>query len=252
MAVAWGVQGGYLSSRIQRPPARIIAKSRSQRWLPPPIFISSNPAHVNVDHLIDLYALCNHSCHRFPTFDSAGRVEPVDPEKLRISLFHSSIVVSAFCIPEVVSYYSSFTAFSDDSPSPTSDLTAVGGDWFWRLVPVTPSNGQLVGFGRAVTDYGLTASIYDVMVIPPLQGMGIGQMIVKRIIRMLTSRGIYDIAALCSEEERLFFKACGFGSDILGATTMMYTRTVSCYEENQMVVHAGRKLLFAPPLRETL
>lgn len=38
---------------------------------------------------------------------------------------------------------------------------------FWgRIIPasVTPENGDLVGFGRAVSDLGLTASIYDVMV----------------------------------------------------------------------------------------
>lgn len=91
------------------------------------------------------------------------------------------------------------------------------------MARVTPENAELVGFGRAVSDLGLTASIYDVMVIPPLQRMGIGRMIVQRIIRMLTNRGIYDISALCSDKDRLFFKACGFGDDILGSTTMMFT-----------------------------
>lgn len=39
------------------------------------------------------------------------------------------------------------------------------GELFERVVmPVTPFNSQLVGFGRAVSDQGLTASIYDVMV----------------------------------------------------------------------------------------
>lgn len=32
------------------------------------------------------------------------------------------------------------------------------------MEPVSPQNGQMVGFGRAVSDLGLTASIYDVMV----------------------------------------------------------------------------------------
>lgn len=32
------------------------------------------------------------------------------------------------------------------------------------FTPVSPSRDQLVGFGRAVSDFGLTASIYDVMV----------------------------------------------------------------------------------------
>ncbi|RZC16830.1 hypothetical protein D0Y65_009924 [Glycine soja] len=92
-------------------------------------------------------------------------------------------------------------------------------------MPVSPSRDQLVRFGRVLFEYGLTASIYDVMVIPSLQRMGIGQMIVKKIVRMLTNRDIYDIAALCSGNERLFFEACGFGDDILGSTTMMYRRT---------------------------
>ncbi|KAK9284013.1 hypothetical protein L1049_012272 [Liquidambar formosana] len=91
-------------------------------------------------------------------------------------------------------------------------------------------------------------------VIPSLRGMGIGRMIVNRIIRMLTSREIYDIAALCSENERLFFNACGFGEDVLGSTTMMYTRTVPNHPEgdqmDQMVKRAGRRLLLAPSLRE--
>lgn len=49
---------------------------------------------------------------------------------------------------------------------------------------------------------------------------------------------------------RSFFEACGFGEDSLGATTMMYTRTVSSCEANHMVKHVGRKLLVAPLVRE--
>lgn len=111
------------------------------------------------------------------------------------------------------------------------------------------ASGELVGFGRAVSDYGLTAAIYDVMVLPPLQGMGIGQKIVKRILRVLTSRGIYDISTLCSGEERLFFKSCGFGNDIMESTTMMYTRTVSTYKNNEKV---GPTKLLVPPDKKPL
>lgn len=38
------------------------------------------------------------------------------------------------------------------------------GELIRRAVPVSESNGRLVGFGRAVSDCGLTASIYDVAV----------------------------------------------------------------------------------------
>ncbi|GMP69734.1 hypothetical protein CsSME_00028880 [Camellia sinensis var. sinensis] len=144
--VGGGVHGGYLPSELRRPPPTTLTSkiniTRKVRTTPPPIFISTNPSHINPNHLRDLFSLCNHSCHRFPTTDS----DPVDLHKLRIALSHSSVLVSVFSRPEVV-----------------SNLIGVGGDWFRRVVPVTPSNGQLVGFGRAVSDCGLTASIYDVM-----------------------------------------------------------------------------------------
>ncbi|XP_047319910.1 uncharacterized protein LOC124923946 [Impatiens glandulifera] len=247
MAVTTGLQGGgggYLPSKFR------LATARYRNV--PPIYISTNAADVNADRLRELHSLCNYSCHRFPTIDSAGKVEPVEINKLRVALAHSSIVVSVFSSSDVVSFYSSSNPAATSSEF--SNFVGVGGgDWFRRVIPITPSNGELVGFGRAVTDCGLTASIHDIMVIPSLRRMGIGMKIVKKLLRMLTNRGIYDISALCSYEERLFFKACGFGGDILGSTTMMYGRMVStCLDEgnNQMVTRAGRKFLLAPPSRE--
>ena len=49
----------------------------------------------------------------------------------------------------------------------------------------------------------------------------------------------------CQITVRDFFKACGFGDDMLGSTTMMYTRS-----GNGMVISSGRKLLMVPPLRK--
>ncbi|KAL3837834.1 hypothetical protein ACJIZ3_022425 [Penstemon smallii] len=227
----------YLPSKFRWLP-RTTAKINS----PPPILISTNPLHVNPNNLKELYTLCHHSCHRFPTVDAAGRVEPVDLLKLRTAISHSSIVVSVFTKPEFLEPQSSIS-------------NGIGGEWIRNLAPVTLENGELIGFGRAVTDMALTASIYDVMVHPTLQGRGIGRMIVQRIIRMLTNRDIYDIAALCTDNERfipevLFFKACGFGDDMLGSTTMMYTRPPSGYSKDEQMISAGRKLLLIPQPRE--
>lgn len=85
---------------------------------------------------------------------------------------------------------------------------------------------RLVGFGRAVSDVGLTASVHDVVVHPSLQRRGIGRKILEKITRVLHSRGIYDISALCTGKERPFFEACGFDDDAMGSTTMMYTRNM--------------------------
>ncbi|OVA02206.1 GNAT domain [Macleaya cordata] len=221
--------------------------SKPQKRFRPPIFISTNPSHINPLHLRDLFSSSNLSCHRFPNLDSEGRVEPVDLNKLQIALSHSSVVVSVFCKPVSISY--------ENCPKdePIIQKSELGfGELFERAIPVTESNGTLVGFGRAVSDNGLTASIHDVVVLPSLRGLGIGRMIVKRILRVLTSRDIYDIAALCSEKERWFFEACGFGDDILGSTTMMYTRNPSSCDtkSDQMVTCAGRMLLLVPPSRK--
>ncbi|CAK7340022.1 unnamed protein product [Dovyalis caffra] len=249
--------GGIKTMEIRWATRKDYSKQVSTKLKPRiPIFISTNPSHINPQELRDLYSSCNHSCHRFPRVDNTGKlVEPVDIKKLSIALSHSALLVSVFCNTEDV-VASDDDCGNEDEPSERETTPLVGlGDLLQRVVPfpvVSPSTGKLVGFGRAVSDYGLTASIFDVMVIPSLQGMGIGKMIVKRIIRILTSREIYDIAALCSADERLFFKACGFGDDIMGSTTMMYTRTLSTHiEGDPMVKHAGRKLLLAPPLRKS-
>ncbi|KAL0321743.1 UNVERIFIED_CONTAM: hypothetical protein Scaly_2470700 [Sesamum calycinum] len=222
MAVAAAVYGGYPPSQF-RPsspsPPRIAAQIKPSPTPPPSVFISTNPAHVNPHHLRELYAICNHSCHRFPTIDAAGRVEPVDALKLRKALSHSPVVVSAFTKPEFL------TTQSSASPEMTT-FTGIGGDWIRKVAPVTPENGRLIGFGRAVSDLGLTASIYDVMVHPALQE------------RSLTE-GIYD----CFVTQRHFFRACGFGDDMLGSITMMYTRSSSGYSNNEQTISAGRKQL---------
>ncbi|KAH7654123.1 Glucosamine-phosphate N-acetyltransferase protein [Dioscorea alata] len=215
----------------------IASSSSLPRRRPPPIYISTNPSHLDPLHLRDLFLDSNHSCFRFPKLSLDGRVEPMDPVRLRKALAHSSIVVSVFCRTRFLA--------GDDS----DDISALGfRDLFER--PPPESDRKLVGFGRAVSDSGLTASIHDVVVIPSLQRLGIGRKIVNRITRILTNKGIYDISALCSEKERLFFTACGFGDDSLGSTTMIYSRTASNYLHDDLVVKpAGRLLLVVPPAR---
>ncbi|CAI0457342.1 unnamed protein product [Linum tenue] len=244
-------------------PTRTALNSISPVETSVPLYISANPSHVQPQQLRRLFALCNHSCHRFPKLiqrseygeaAATAAVEDVDVEKLGIALSHSSVLVSVFCKPRDV-------GIRDQEEEEKGGDGLMGlGDVLQRLIPpalmISPSNGQLVGFGRAVSDSGLTASIHDVVVVPQLRGMGIGKMILQKITRILISRDIYDIAALCSANERSFFKACGFGDDILGSTTMMYTRTAPTCDnaggdyQDHMAKRVGRKLLLIPPPRE--
>ncbi|KAM3344838.1 putative protein isoform X2 [Capsicum galapagoense] len=244
MAVAAAVHGNYLPAKFRRFTRTTLSQLTSlppPPPPPPPLFISTNPNDVNPTHLKNLYSICNHSSNRFPKLNSDGKVEPVDIDKLKKALLHSYVVVSVFTRSEFVPEYESGRVFGS------------GGDWIGKVVPVTPGNGELVGFGRAVSDCGLTAAIYDVMVIPSLRRRGIGRKIVQRILRILVNRDIYDIASLCSDQQKPFFRACGFGDDILASTTMMYTRSASTHAEGeQMVKSAGRKLLLVPSLSGNL
>ncbi|CAN0877133.1 hypothetical protein LINGRAHAP2_LOCUS11709 [Linum grandiflorum] len=126
-----------------------------------PIHISANPSHVDPQQLRRLFSLCNHSCHRFPKLiDGDAAVAAVDLEKLRIALSHSSVLVSVFC-----NRRNAVIQGEDEEEEKEGDGLE---DLLQKLIPpallISPSYGQLVGFGRAVTDVGLTASIHDVVV----------------------------------------------------------------------------------------
>lgn len=142
--MALAVHGGYLPSKFQFSRRTVVSQIRPN---PPSLFITSKLSDIDIHRVRDIYSACNHSCHRFPNLDADGRVDPVDLNKLWKALRHSSVVVSVFTQPEF-----------------SSPLAGIGGDWVRTVMPVTPADGQLVGFGRAVSDSGLTASIYDVMV----------------------------------------------------------------------------------------
>jgi len=198
----------------------------SKRRLPP-IHVSTNPLDVNVDELAALLKATNQNCDQFPQIMDDGSVKPVDPKKLKVALMNSTVVVSVH-------------AGGKEEPYA----------WLDSLLSGERTQKSLVGFGRATSDSSLTASIYDIAVAPSLQRLGLGRKILRRIIRILTSRGIDDIAALCSKEQRAFFQACGFGDDVLNSTTMFYSRSVSSCKGDEHVKHFGRKSLLVPtPLR---
>lgn len=195
----------------------------SKRITLPPIHVSTNPLDVNVDKLADLLRITHQNCDQFPEILDDGSVKPVNPKKLKVALMNSTVVVS---------------------------VHTRGGEepyaWLDSMFSGVRSQKSLVGFGRATSDSSLTASIYDIAVAPSFQRLGIGRKILRRIIRILTSRGIDDIAALCSKEQRAFFQACGFGDDVLNSTTMFYSRSVSCCKGDEHVKYFGRKSLLVP------
>ena len=126
-----------------------------------PIFISTLKKDVNLEELRQLYSRCDHSCDRLSKNGSGI----VDMKKLRTAVSHSDVVVSVFCKPHHTALVE-----DDEQESLSSSLRKQNkdesslGDMFQEVLPLAPSNGQLVGFGRAYSDYGLTASIHDLIV----------------------------------------------------------------------------------------
>ena len=69
------------------------------------------------------------------------------------------------------------------------------------------SDGQLVGFGRAISDGAYQSAIYDVAVRPEYQGQGIGKRILFHILALLPKGNVILYA---SPGKEAFYATLGF------------------------------------------
>ena len=83
-------------------------------------------------------------------------------------------------------------------------------------------NGQLVGFGRVVTDGVLHAMIYDMIVLPSHQGHGIGTWILNALVLKCQQAHIRDIQLFCASGRRSFYEKSGFETRPMDAPGMQY------------------------------
>lgn len=67
--------------------------------------------------------------------------------------------------------------------------------------------GQLVGFGRAISDGVYQAAVYDVAVVPEFQGKGIGSVIMENILSKLSH---CNIVLYASPGKEGFYKTLKF------------------------------------------
>ena len=68
-------------------------------------------------------------------------------------------------------------------------------------------DGQLVGFGRAISDGAYQSAIYDVAVRPEVQGQGVGKLIVANILAHLPQGNVILYASPGKEG---FYETLGF------------------------------------------
>ncbi|KAK9817012.1 hypothetical protein WJX72_008304 [[Myrmecia] bisecta] len=82
---------------------------------------------------------------------------------------------------------------------------------------------RLVGFARAIGDTTLVATIHDVVVLPELQGVGLGRSLLRRLASQICRLGATDIGALVPPQTEAFFHACAFAPDREGSQPMAWT-----------------------------
>ncbi|KAK4777899.1 hypothetical protein SAY87_018086 [Trapa incisa] len=81
-----------------------------------------------------------------------------------------------------------------------------------------------VAFARATGDGVFNAIIWDVVVDPSFQGIGLGKAVMERLIEDLVERGISNIALYSEPRVLGFYRPLGFVADPDGIRGMVYSR----------------------------
>lgn len=85
------------------------------------------------------------------------------------------------------------------------------------------SQNNAVAFARATGDGVFNAIIWDVVVDPSFQGLGLGKAVVERLMRDLVGRGITNIALYSEPRVLGFYRPLGFVADPDGIRGMVYS-----------------------------
>ncbi|GAB2280144.1 hypothetical protein Dimus_014781 [Dionaea muscipula] len=81
-----------------------------------------------------------------------------------------------------------------------------------------------VAFARATGDSVFNAIIWDVVVDPSFQGIGLGKAVMERMVEELLLKGITNIALYSEPRVLGFYRSLGFVADPDGIRGMVYSR----------------------------
>lgn len=82
--------------------------------------------------------------------------------------------------------------------------------------------GHLIGFARVTSDYAFNATIWDVVIHPKFQKMGLGKILMQEIIQELRRDDISNITLFADPQVVNFYKALGFLCDPEGVKGMFW------------------------------
>lgn len=107
--------------------------------------------------------------------------------------------------------------------SAAADLSADSAD---DLLPPPPppssKTDQLVGLARATSDRAFNATIWDVLVHPEWQGLGLGSALVERTTGALLRAGVGNVTLFAASDAVEFYEALGYEADPDGIRGMFY------------------------------
>lgn len=81
--------------------------------------------------------------------------------------------------------------------------------------------GRLVGFVRALSDGAFRATVFDLIVIPPLRGLGLGSRLLEEILERPSIRAGNRVELLCLPEMAPFYERFGFRNAQTGVLRMV-------------------------------
>jgi GNAT superfamily N-acetyltransferase len=128
-------------------------------------------------------------------------------------------------IPSAEQYWGLFqtTGWNDEYHLSAADLhRSLSASW--HVSAVYEKGGRLVGFGRLVSDGVLHAMVYELMVAPDHQNLGIGTNILADLVRFCQDHDIRDIQLFCAQGKRNFYEKRGFVSRPEDAPGMQYRK----------------------------
>jgi GNAT superfamily N-acetyltransferase len=112
--------------------------------------------------------------------------------------------------PAIEDYFPLFltTGWNDEYGfTPEEVATAISRSWYAVSAYV---GGQLVGYGRVISDGVHHALVVDMIVEPAHQGQGIGSGILKRIVDRCRAFRIRDVQLFAAKGKTGFYEALGF------------------------------------------
>ncbi|XP_078431559.1 acyl-CoA N-acyltransferases (NAT) superfamily protein [Wolffia australiana] len=92
------------------------------------------------------------------------------------------------------------------------------------LVWLADGASRPVAFARATGDGVFNAVVWDVVVEPDWQGVGLGKAVVERIVADLRRTGVCNIALYAEPKVVGFYRPLGFATDPDGIRGMVYVR----------------------------